>query len=102
MIADARRNRFDPDAEHPETSMSSAPVETLSMRQRPGHRAFPSSLRETAGGCTCLSRLGECLYPPRAQAAVPLDLVGFLLVLGLVTALLGWGEHLHACMHASL
>jgi hypothetical protein len=68
------------------TSMSSAPVETLSMKAvDPARPARPS----------CGFRLGayvcDAIYPRRGRTAVPPDVTFFLLMLGGITGLLGIG-----------
>lgn len=86
-----------------ETSMSSAPVETLAMRRRPSQSRVLTSSSSADSHLPprprgCLSRIGracccivDCVYPARARIAVPMDLFFFLLVVGFLSSALGFG-----------
>ena len=73
-------------AEACSTSMSSAPVETLSMRAR---AVQPMRAVQRAAGHRACTYLCSFVFPRRARQVLPPDVILFLLLLGMLTGLLG-------------
>ena len=93
-----------PALENGDTSMSSAPVETLHMSQ---DAVAGDLLARPSLGERVVTAVLARLYPPRARVAAPPDVLVFLCLLGLVSALLAFLmdisiEELHLLRHQML